>query len=319
MYLATSASSPSISIYAAESLELVKTLRADSDEADIVPIEFSADGGRIVAGANNQRVYVFDVENESILSALPCHGRPHYVHFNDVGDKVLAWVLGYRDGDGVHVWNLQTEELLFMIPSATYSIAQFAGSGAVLHCKYVSAVKYFTTCSLFDGTTGAAKCEISVKDISRFKEPFVISPGGDTVATVNKDGDISVWNLSVASSLTLTERCVLLRRDAVGVPYPYRFSGLTFSVDGSKIISSTNKGRWIIWDVTSRTVYGSVIAADTDQSPHFPVVLTADYQKLVICYGSLISVYDVQTGERIRDLELQGSYAACSGNGVVLM
>jgi len=124
---------------------------------------------------------------------------------------------------------------------------------------------------------------------------LAFSPDGQTLASGAEDGLVAVWDLG-------TER---MRQAFVGHAAPV--VSISFSPDGRVLASGALDGAVLLWDVVTGDPYTAIPRQGTGV---WLVTFSPDGRVLASGQGHTLKLWDVESGDLIRTIDLNGRWAA---------
>ena len=232
-------------------------------------VSFSDDGESLLAviGCDEQRLLIWDVDNDAIKDLGPVKGNTTWASFRPEDNQ---WVATLADGK-LQLWDTASGATEVLTEGEeTITSVLFAPNG-----KHIVTVSEHGRAHLW-GVNGESIAYLSgllaggwAEDVdpALSSDGFIVenltevtrlafSPGSDAIATVLNSGQVQIWNTDgeLESELEPLEASV----------YEIRFSH-----DGSKIISTDSDGRVGVWDRTGSLITsqeGSIAGLSADGS-----------------------------------------------------
>jgi WD40 repeat protein/transcriptional regulator with XRE-family HTH domain len=250
----------------------------------LLDITFSSDGKLAASGGYDQKARIWDVTNGRVLYTLIGHTNPiqgvainpdrtrlataswdHTVRVWDITPATEAFFIpGLPNGTHPMALSPDGSQILSLDPNANAVTIQDRISGKELYTLKISSSrggprisyspdgKMFATISIngqdliVDSKTG--KQVATTSDSSSFPTSLNFSPNGTVIATGHEHGEI---NLVDVKSGRVIQTLQGPPPDSDLNNFGYSINSLTYSQDGSRLISGDDRGVVIVWDVKS--------------------------------------------------------------------
>jgi RNA polymerase sigma factor (sigma-70 family) len=244
-------------------------------------VAFSPDDSRLVSGAHDGLVRVWDVDSGQCLFTLDSQ-KIHQVRAATFGDGGGTIAAGFNDGNVV-LWSLQaptdpdyaTDEFGHEVRAITFcadrpSLAWARDNGAVERERHRGGLALPPV-----GPDGVVDC-------------VAFSPDGQTIAWGMRDGSVRVWDVSTR------------REQGRFQIHAHQVWSVTFSRDGKFLVSADHFGHIQVWNAYS----GEVRLTMRDPVPPiFALALSSDRRYVAsAAYDSAIRIWDGESGELLTTL-----------------
>jgi WD40 repeat protein len=219
-------------------------------------VAFSPDGKRVLTGANDGKVIVWDAASGESLLSLGRNGDS-WVHAAAFSPDGLTIAIASYDGKITFSDAQAGHELLTLTgyTNAIESLAYFPDGTRIVTASYDNTARTWDTrlgseLLAFRGHRGAVMC-------------VAVSPDGRRVATGSHDGSARVWDAETGQEQFLLQG------------HKSALDGIAFSPDGRRVATTSFDQTIKIWDVTPET--GSVVPGAVSE-----VRLESDYIPLAM-------------------------------------
>jgi WD40 repeat protein len=246
-----------VSLWDAETGRLVRTLppRLGADWLESGPLRrhsewhgqrvevvaFSPDGKRVLTGADDGKVIVWDAASGQSLLTLGRLGRSgnRWIHAAGFSPDGLNIAIGSYEGQ-IAFWDAQAGHALLTLTGHTgpvESLAYFPDGSRIVTASHDGTARIWDTKAgrellAFRGHRGAVMC-------------VAVSPDGRRVATGSSDGSARVWDAETGQEQLLLQG----HKDVL--------DGIAFSPEGRRVATTSFDRTVKIWDVTPEA--GSVV------------------------------------------------------------
>lgn len=234
-------------------------------EATVMCAQFSPDGQRVVTGAADGVVRVWDAQSGQRLFDLPRHTRRvRHAVFSPDSERIAT---ASEDGTA-RVWNARTGESATppLRHGATVRRVHFSPDG-----KLVATASGDARAQLWDSSTGQPAAPALTH--AEYVNEAVFSPDGKRVATVSEDGTACVWEATTGQR-------------AIGPMAHEPGSDVTtvrFSPQGDRLVTASMKGAARIWDASNGNLIAKLMhqgaVAFVAFSPDGTMVVTASHDR----------------------------------------
>eukprot|EP00808_Paulinella_micropora_P008136 g76888.t1 len=221
---------------------------------------FRADGKLLVAGSEDKRIRVFDLESRTILRTFRGHKLPVHV---SLFDRDETHIISASDDTTLKLWDLATEKQL----------VTFRGHTDYVRCAVQSSMPHAWVSGSYDGTLRvwdirANNCGGNFKQgnplhalLARPDSPTLMSAG---------DNEVKVWDLRGSGS---SEGLVTSFSS-----HQKQITGLAWGLDGQRVLTSSLDQHVKVHDVQSWSVVHSFKFDD----PLMSLALSPDNTTLVV-------------------------------------
>lgn len=249
-------------------------------------LQVSARGDKLVSCCEDQLACLWDPLSGSLMAQY--HGASsagiHTVGFTQLGDQQLACVVGYAE-QCLGIWELQTSRPRWILPTEM----------AMLLAVELSPDGRYLACSHYDGT-------VTVWDIQGRQQRFTFNGFASPVWTLafspdscllitTSDYSVRIWDLSRGDCL---RRLSSLR---------YPVSSLTFSHDGSQVVTGHDDGRVRLWQLNLAGTFARRLHSLKGHSRDVRTVAASlDGRWLASSDGMSLRLWSRTTGECLRNL-----------------
>lgn len=259
-------------------------------------ISLNPKGDKIAAGNFDGTISLWNTTTNSVQPLVgQIHNAkdvpPKNVKFSPDGKMVASWDIFV--GMNISIWDVTTGKLRRDLKGHTGLIKRVIFSPDSSKLASWSADEQ--SIRLWDVATGKQKH--TLKKHSGLIESVVFSPDGKTVVGGGKDGNLHIWDVatgkhkkSFTNQLQTTDETTHI--EAV--------SSILFNSDGNTIVSGTEAGTILLWDVSTgqikQTLKGHVSKVTT-------VAFSPDEQTLISTGNDgTARLWDISTGEQIQTL-----------------
>ncbi len=244
-------------------------------EATVVSAHFSPDGGRVVTGAADGAVRVWDAQTGRRLLDLPGHtARVRHAVFSPDGERIAS---ASKDNTA-RVWDARTGEQLTppLRHGGKIRRVHFSPDG-----KWVATASGDATARVWDSRTG-----LSVTpplQHANYVNEAVFSFDGKWVATSSEDGTACVWDAQTG------------RRRGDPMQHGGDVLALRFSPDGERVVTASSAGTARVWSALS----GQLLLPPLSHKAHVNFAsFSPDGTKVVTAsYDNTARVWEAGTGE----------------------
>ena len=221
--LASGSEDKTVRLWDVETGRQMRVLEGHKEQ--ILSVRFSPDGQKIVSGGWDKMVFVWDATTGEQLTTLAPTAIVRNVRFSPDGREIVT------DSGKVGLWNASTGKYLKTLTDYLGYGISFAPNGRkiltggddAVHLRPVDILGFRH--KMLTGATGGW-----VQDVS-------YSPDGQTVASANKDGTVTVWNAVTGERLSSF------------VGHTSTVNKVTFSPDGRTLASCSGDGTVLLWEV----------------------------------------------------------------------
>ncbi|QRV99392.1 WD40 repeat protein [Ceratobasidium sp. AG-Ba] len=265
-------------------------LRTIPHGAVITSLEVSSDGRRIVSGAKNSLVQLWDADSGALISD-PLLGHTDTVRsvsFSPDGRCIVSASYDHT----ARVWDLETGSPVSVMLHA---------AGVICAIFSPDSKQVFTGCfdekiRLWDATMGTEAVEPLVGH-SGAVNSLAVTRDGRSLASGSTDRTIRLWDLVYSSAIS---------EPLVGhTDFVY---SVAFSPDDHRLVSGSNDGTIRIWDITTRTVILSLL--DAKFGPVWSAVYSPSGRHIISgTWDKAIRIWDAKTGVLLTE-PLQGHLGA---------
>ncbi|KAJ8690726.1 hypothetical protein PTI98_012131 [Pleurotus ostreatus] len=236
-------------------------LQTPTIEGGFTRAAFSGDGRWVVFGDDSGELYVIDREaGKQAYDILDDCSRLEWRDlvrmFNSIAFSPDGKVFAAGSGDGnLYIWRTETGEKLFAPlegHNAEVILVAFSPEGNKLYSASEDG-----NVRVWDCTTGFGinSTNINIAEISGF-QPIAFSPDG-RMASTSTNGTIQIWDVSTGKEI-----------GPVLQGHFNAVSAMTFSQDGSRLVSGAFKDNIQTWDVSESRTGDLVRFSRHDRPPH---------------------------------------------------
>ena len=257
-----------------------RTLRVYSGHRDwLTSVVFSPDGKQIATGSKDRTVRVWDATAERSLFTLTGHtDTVTDVAFSSAGSRLVS----SSTDETLKFWDAATGELIRTQQAHMGGATALAGTR---HGQHVVSAGGDGTVKVWDATAGEQLLSFAVPSGSA--NPLAVSDDGKHLATAGNDTLIYLWDLPTvpqSDAAQLTPRVTLRGHyDLV--------SGLGFSPDGRRLVSTSWDYTIRLWDVASGQ---EVTWLRGISGRNARVLFSPDGQRLVMSSGMYLTIWDAE-------------------------
>jgi WD40 repeat protein len=244
--------------------------------ADVHAVSLS-DDARLVAAGHGKKVDVWMANEGKLLRQIKTKSPADAVAFINGGREIAILDQSSRDGGNrtMGVWNVRTGKRVreFAPLSDSSSISVVSGDGKVMASGGV-----FGIVTIWDVTSGKLKSQFQAAD--DLIEALALAPDKGSVLVGQESGEIAWLNAATGEEIGKL------------VGHNGRVKTVSFSADGSRILSGSDDGTFRLWDAKERR---TILIGEAGRSgwaswtPEFAFVTSPDEAFKVF------SDYDYQT------------------------
>lgn len=245
----------------------------------LMSAQFSSDDRLIVTSSNDRTAKIWNARTGESLQTLTGHTDWVKDAVFSPDSKLVLTVSGDRTA---RIWNSSTGTTLHILRGHTNEVNSgvFTSDGSA-----VLTASSDGTARLWNADTGESLGVISVGPSK--VTCATLSTGSSQIATGSEDGSLAIWNVASGERINLKG-------------HEGNVSGLDFSPDGTKIVSSSWDGSAIVWDAKTGRLL-QVLKGHADQvrsaqfSPDGNMVVTSSLDRTS-------RIWDVKDGRLLKIL-----------------
>ncbi|KAJ7176322.1 hypothetical protein C8R43DRAFT_975442 [Mycena crocata] len=249
-------------------------------------VRFSPDGTRIISGADDKTVCVWDAESGALLAG-PCSSHKRYVNSVAYSPDGARIVSGSDDGN-ICVWDALTGEIVgwpFEGQNGYITSVSFSPDG-----KRIASGSTDSTIFMWDAETGK-RLEIPFEGNIKGVTSISFSPDGTHIVSGSVDGSLRIFDAQTGATF--------------GEPFEDHTTEVTsvdYSPDGTRIVSAWTDNTICIFDAETGQVVGEPFERHSTSSVVYSVNFSPN--GMWIACGSSnqgVFVLDAQTGALVSE------------------
>ena len=269
-----------------------ETLNWDAGSQFVSVVNFSPSGDRIITGATENQMGIWDAWNGKRLQMLNQGGGIKFrAEFSPDGDLALST----SNKNGMAVWDSRDRGKGKLHTQNSYGVSVHAAFSPTKnsdgHYLLVNAPQGGNTAHIYNATTGEQIGEpLIMEDSIEFQEPLgcfntAFSPDSIYLATGSFEGHARVWR--IADGKMMAE---------LSGQHTLPITTINYSTDGRRIVTASNDGAAVIWDSESGAVIHRLLHGS---SPLNYAEFSPDNQNVVTCSNNgLAKIWNAQTGQQ---------------------
>jgi WD40 repeat protein len=215
---------------------------------DFIPmVVWSPDSRMIATPSADQTVKLWDANDGTLLNTLSGHNDALTAAvWSPDGAQLISW--DFETGPNMLVWDVATGTLLEQHDSGTIAAAAFSPDGKKIALANLSGIGTLDsqTFEVLSGSARVACCPNTMYSVAW-------SPDGSTLATGSINGLVTLWDAETAQIVKQFIANPYHQPDARDIDNPLLswVRDITFSADGSTVLSVSGDGTVSEWDVTT--------------------------------------------------------------------
>jgi WD40 repeat protein len=192
-------------------------------------LAFSPSSRRLAAGAPNNRVEIWDLNNTNSVHSLGVgtNSSAPYVLFTHDGKLLLTWDAGDNQ---IHLWNCDTWEHVGSLPGYDFRVA-LSPDG-----KTVASAANEVIC-VWD-LPARRQLKVIAGDIGRIFS-LAFAPDGRSLVAGSHDGTLKFWNMATLEEVTAIQAHISI------------VAAIAFSRDGRYLVTASVDDSVKVWDAPS--------------------------------------------------------------------
>ena len=255
------------------------TLVGHSDTVGAVAV--TKDGRWLASGGDDRTVRVWDLRSEPSHVTADQHAAP--IEALSVAPSG-RWVATASEDSTARLWNRLDGSCRTILRGHTAPVRDIAVSPDE---QWIATSSDDLTVRLWDAATG--DCQLTLTGHSNVAPAIVPGPNSEWLAASSWDATIRIWDTATGTTrMTLTGHTGAVRAIA--------------SLKGEILVTISDDGTAKVWDLTSGVTLHTLEARDG----FLPIIVPTRLGIVLIEGDSLLSVWDVSTGQRVCGMEAPG-------------
>ena len=242
---------------------------------DVLSVAFSPDGITLAAGTQGNRVRLWNIATEELITSLSGHtteGDVRSVAFSPNGALLAS---GSTDGM-IYLWDMATRRNITTLEHTTMgwvNAVAFSPDGATL-ASGNGAWEGVGKVKLWNVATRRNIATLEVHEFLRIDVTSVaFSPDGTTLAVALENGWVQLWDVATRRNIVTLEG------------HTYYGESVSFSPDGTMLASGAGDGTIMLWDMSKYVTPSTPTPALTSDFDGDGAVNIADFLLFVGQFG----------------------------------